>query len=121
MRLLSFLMLLLIVSCNAPTTPSAKITIEPELAEGIKDGRLLLLFHHDEKTEPRFAVSDDVNSAQVMGMDFEDYQAGNPLSFDFGTFGIPAGTTFNQLVFRYNDSANGTGEVIYLDNIKQTN
>ena len=43
------------------------------------------------------------------------------LSFDFGTFGIPAGTTFNQLVFRYNDSANGTGEVIYLDNIKQTN
>ncbi|MCS4434053.1 hypothetical protein [Aquiflexum gelatinilyticum] len=89
MRLLSFLMLLLIVSCNAPTTPSAKITIEPELAEGIKDGRLLLLFHHDEKTEPRFAVSDDVTSAQVMGMDFEDYQAGNSLSFDFGTFGYP--------------------------------
>ena len=86
MRLFPFLMLLLIISCNAPTTPSAKITIEPELAEGIKDGRLLLLFHHDEKTEPRFAVSDDVTSAQVMGMDFEDYQAGNPLSFDFGSF-----------------------------------
>lgn len=42
------------------------------------------------------------------------------LIFDFGTFGIPAGTTFNQLVFRYNDVANGTGEVIYLDNITQT-
>jgi enterochelin esterase-like enzyme len=89
MRLLSFLMLLLIVSCNAPTTPTAKITIEQELADGIKDGRLLLLFHHDEKTEPRFAVSDDVNSAQVLGMDFEDHQAGNSFSFDFGTFGYP--------------------------------
>jgi len=43
------------------------------------------------------------------------------LTFDFGTFGIPAGTTFNQLVFRYNDNAAGTGEVIYLDNVTQSN
>ncbi len=43
------------------------------------------------------------------------------LVFDFGTLGIPAGTTFNQLVFRYNDSAEGTGEIIYIDNIRQTN
>jgi hypothetical protein len=41
------------------------------------------------------------------------------LTFDFGTFGIPAGTTFNQLVFRYNDVVDGTGEVIYIDNVKQ--
>ncbi len=43
------------------------------------------------------------------------------LTFDFGTLGIPAGTTFKQLVFRYNDSAAGTGEVIYIDNVTQTN
>ncbi|WP_396137666.1 hypothetical protein [Flavobacterium sp.] len=43
------------------------------------------------------------------------------LVFDFGTFGIPAGTTFGQLVFRYNDAASGVGEVIYLDNITQSN
>lgn len=43
------------------------------------------------------------------------------LVFDFGTLGIPAGTSFNQLVFRYNDSSDGFGEVIYLDNIRQTN
>lgn len=43
------------------------------------------------------------------------------LTFDFGTFGIPAGTTFKQMVFRYNDSANGTGEVIYIDNVRQSN
>lgn len=43
------------------------------------------------------------------------------LVFDFGSLGIPAGTTFNQLVFRYNDSADGTGEIIYIDNVQQTN
>lgn len=43
------------------------------------------------------------------------------LVFDFGTLGIPAGTTFNQLVFRYNDVADGFGEVIYIDNVTQSN
>jgi hypothetical protein len=43
------------------------------------------------------------------------------LVFDFGVFGIPAGTTFGQLVFRYNDADSGLGEVIYLDNITQSN
>lgn len=43
------------------------------------------------------------------------------LTFDFGSLGIPAGTTFGQYVFQYNLSGNGTGEVIYIDNIRQTN
>lgn len=44
------------------------------------------------------------------------------LTFDFGALGtIPAGTEFKQLVFRYNDSADGLGEVIYIDNVRQTN
>lgn len=43
------------------------------------------------------------------------------LVFDFGTFGIPAGTEFRQLVFRYNDVASGSGEVIYIDNVTQSN
>ncbi|HRG18258.1 MAG TPA: PKD domain-containing protein [Flavobacterium lutivivi] len=43
------------------------------------------------------------------------------IEFDFGTFGIPAGTTFKQLVFRYNDIADGFGEVIYIDNVTQSN
>jgi hypothetical protein len=43
------------------------------------------------------------------------------LTFDFGAGGIPAGTTFSQLVFRYNDTADGVGEVIYIDNVRQSN
>jgi len=41
------------------------------------------------------------------------------LVFDFSS--VPAGTTFKQLVFRYNDVASGTGEVIYIDNVTQSN
>lgn len=44
------------------------------------------------------------------------------LVFDFSTIsGIPADAKFTQLVFRYNDAADGTGEVIYIDNIRLTN
>ncbi|MGE5355809.1 MAG: hypothetical protein ACM3PT_06170 [Deltaproteobacteria bacterium] len=43
------------------------------------------------------------------------------LTFDFGALGVPASTTFKQLVFRYNDAQNGFGEIIYLDNIRQSN
>ena len=43
------------------------------------------------------------------------------LTFDFGTLGIPAGTTFKQIVFQYNLAGDGTGEVIYIDNVRQTN
>ena len=44
------------------------------------------------------------------------------LVFDFSAIsGIPANAKFTQLVFRYNDAADGTGEVIYIDNIRLTN
>lgn len=43
------------------------------------------------------------------------------LTFDFGSAGIPAGTTFGQIVFQYNLSGGGAGEVIYIDNVRQSN
>lgn len=43
------------------------------------------------------------------------------LTFDFGSLNIPAGTSFGQYVFQYNLSGSGNGEVIYIDNIRQTN
>lgn len=43
------------------------------------------------------------------------------LVFDFGPLGIPAGTTFGKIVFQYNLSGPGTGEVIYIDNVSQSN
>lgn len=43
------------------------------------------------------------------------------ITFDYSTAGIPQGTKFNQMVFRYNDAQAGDGEVIYIDNITQIN
>jgi hypothetical protein len=47
------------------------------------------------------------------------------LVFDFSTIsGIPANAKFNQLVLRFNDSADGAagvGQIIYVDNFTQTN
>ncbi len=44
------------------------------------------------------------------------------LVFDFSAIAaIPANAKFTQLVFRYDDSAKGSGEVIYIDNIRLTN
>ncbi|MDD5150476.1 MAG: hypothetical protein PHC28_08320 [Flavobacterium sp.] len=44
------------------------------------------------------------------------------LTFDFsGISAIPADAKFSQLVLRFNDSQNGTQEVFYVDNFRQTN
>jgi hypothetical protein len=44
------------------------------------------------------------------------------LVFDFGTIpAIPATAKFNQLVLRFNDSTDGAGAVIYVDNFRLTN
>ncbi|MFN8264434.1 MAG: hypothetical protein U0T11_00035 [Chitinophagaceae bacterium] len=44
------------------------------------------------------------------------------LVFDFsGNAAIPATAKFTQLVLRFNDAANGAGEVFYLDNFRLTN
>ncbi len=43
------------------------------------------------------------------------------LTFDFSSLNIADGHLFNQFVVQYNLSENGQGEVIYLDNISQTN
>ena len=44
------------------------------------------------------------------------------LEFDFsGNAMIPATAKFTQLVLRFNDAADGAGEIIYIDNIRITN
>ena len=44
------------------------------------------------------------------------------LEFDFSSnAAIPATARFTQLVLRFNDSANGAGETIYVDNFRLTN
>jgi hypothetical protein len=62
------------------------------------------------------------NGGSVLKVAITKLNAWEELVFDFST--IPAVKTtakFKQLVFRFNDSAKGLGEIIYIDNIRNTN
>lgn len=66
-----------------------KVDITPELETELKDGRLLLIFSTDSTAEPRFGISDNVETNQVFGMDFENFEAGKSLVLDPESFGYP--------------------------------
>ncbi|MDV7399699.1 hypothetical protein RZS08_50260, partial [Arthrospira platensis SPKY1] len=53
-------------------------------------GRLLLLLAADGAKEPRFQLSDEPGTAQVLGIDVEGWKVGEPLTFDSSIFGYPA-------------------------------
>ncbi|WP_194776395.1 alpha/beta hydrolase-fold protein [Pararhodonellum marinum] len=89
MRATLFLCLVLFAGCQQNHTPLITIKVASEFRDQVKDGRLLLLIHHNDQVEPRFAVSDEVGSAQVFGMDFEDHPTDQDFSFELDTFGYP--------------------------------
>lgn len=63
-----------------------------------------------------------VNGVAVQKAAFTTSGAWEELVFDYSAIsGIPAGTKFTQLVLRFNDSADGAGEVIYIDTITLIN
>jgi hypothetical protein len=62
------------------------------------------------------------NGVAVLKAPFTTSGAWEELVFDYsGISGIPAGTKFTQLVLRFNDSSDGAGAVVYVDNIRLTN
>jgi len=76
-------------SCATDHTPKVEIRVDQSLENELIDGRLLLIFSTDSASEPRFGVSDNVNTNQVFGMDFENYEKGKVLKFDTESFGYP--------------------------------
>jgi len=62
------------------------------------------------------------NGVAVLKVALTTSGAWEELVFDFSTIpAIPATAKFGQLVLRFNDSADGAGAVIYVDNIRLTN
>lgn len=58
----------------------------------------------------------------VLKTAFTTSGAWEELVFDFSTIAaIPTDAKFSQLVLRFNDTADGAGAVIYVDNFRQTN
>jgi hypothetical protein len=86
-----FLIPLFAISLLWACSPSGKVNIDiaQELEAKLKDGRLLLIFSTDSTAEPRFGISDNVETNQVFGMDFENFEAGKSLVLDPESFGYP--------------------------------
>jgi hypothetical protein len=62
------------------------------------------------------------NGIAVLKTAFTTSGAWEELVFDFGTLAnVPANAKFTQLVLRFNDSSDGAGAVIYVDDFRQTN
>ncbi|MCE1199108.1 MAG: PKD domain-containing protein [Marinilabiliales bacterium] len=62
------------------------------------------------------------NGVAVLKVPVTKSGAWEELVFDFAPIaGIPANAQFNQLVLRFNDSSDGAGAVIYVDNFRLTN
>lgn len=62
------------------------------------------------------------NGVAVLKTAFATSGAWEELVFDFGTIAaLPGNAKFTQLVLRFNDSSDGAGAVIYVDNFRQTN
>ena len=101
MSLLTLLFTLPIAAAPSPLpqdpdpSPGPRFEVRfPAAATGTRlDGRLLVLIAQGGEVEPRFRVSDGVDTAQVFGVDVEDLEAGGVAVVDGSSFGFPLPST----------------------------
>lgn len=119
-----FLLALLSVQCTQTAQgPVFKITFTPELESQAQDGRLLLMLANNNKSEPRFQITDALNTQLVFGIDVEGMKPNEPVTVDASAFGypiqslkdIPAGEYYAQaLLNRYETFTLKTGHTVKL-------
>lgn len=90
MRTLTNLFLLLACSLQGQTTFT--VTYPASRSAAPLDGRLLLLISKDGSKEPRTQARDDYRSAQIYGIDVENWRGGTPKNFNSGVSGYPLAT-----------------------------
>lgn len=74
---------------GVPAQGEVRVAYPAGSAEGPLDGRLLVLLARDGEREPRFQVRGRLGSAQVFGVDVEDWEPGEPVAVGPGVFGYP--------------------------------
>ena len=75
-----------IIVCHAQTF---RVSIAASLNQPSLDGRLLLLLSNNNRSEPRFQVSDDAETQLVFGIDVENWQPGATRLVDMHAIGYP--------------------------------
>ncbi len=130
MRLLFVLITsMIIVACQSNSTDDkVNLSIEISFPEdyAIDQGRIILIISDNDETEPRFAVRDDAATAQVFGMNVENWKDKKIVSFEVESFGypiqsfkeLPEGEYFVQALFhRYEifDRSDGHTVIMPMD------
>ncbi len=111
-------------ACLWPEEDSARfeITFPLELADSLH-GRLLVMLSVDSIVEPRFQITDGLNTQQVFGHNVEHWPAGETLAVPVDAFGypvrsqstLPGGTYWVQaLINRYEYFERGDGHRVLL-------
>jgi hypothetical protein len=117
-------------ACTRPSPPKVEtpatrvvVTFASSLEPKSVDGRLLVIVAKNESPEPRFQVDDNDHTAQIFGIDVDDWKPGSPATLDASTLGyptrsladLPAGDYFVQaLVHRYETFTRGDGRTVKL-------
>ncbi|MBM4193145.1 MAG: hypothetical protein FJ202_02025 [Gemmatimonadetes bacterium] len=89
MRRVIAVLLACAASSSLPAQIRASISFPAERSAQPLDGRLLLMFSADTTGEPRLQVSDNVGTAQVYGVDVDDWRPGAAQLVDARAFGYP--------------------------------
>ncbi|MCS6973272.1 MAG: hypothetical protein NZM13_02190 [Cyclobacteriaceae bacterium] len=103
--------------------PVFKISFSSELESKAQDGRLLLMLANNNKSEPRFQITDALNTQLVFGIDVEGMKPGIAVNVDASASGypiqslkdIPAGEYYVQaLLNRYETYTLKSGHTVKL-------
>ena len=74
----------------APPSPLIfEISFAKEVSAAPVDGRILLIISKDSTREPRFTITEEVDSQQMFGVDVDGWQSGALARVDATTFGYP--------------------------------
>ena len=84
-----FLLALFLISAQAEDSIEFQVTLPAIEGKATINGRMLLMLSTNNETEPRFQISDGVDTQQIFGIDVVDAQASQQVIFDGKSFGYP--------------------------------
>ena len=124
---LSLSAVLMLISCQSTREqngrPVFSVTFPASLSDSALDGRLLVMLSNNDKSEPRFQISDGLNTQIAFGVDVEGWQAGVAQTVNADVLGypirdmrdIPAGEYYVQaLLHKYETFHRKDGHVVKL-------
>ncbi|MGB5553480.1 MAG: alpha/beta hydrolase-fold protein [Flavobacteriaceae bacterium] len=84
---------ILLIGCKTDQEKKSNFNIKVSFAEAAgaeaKDGRLLLMLSNNFDAEPRFQISDGLNTQLIFGMNVDGMTTGQMMTFNDEVFGFP--------------------------------